>query len=216
MVGGLGLGYTLSAVLRDPRVRSVTVAEIEDALVRWHQDGTLDDALGGSSPANDDRVQIAVGDIRSIIESTPPGSSDVILLDVDNGPGYLVYDANAAVYGADFLTVCADRTRPGGVTGVWSAETSPGLLTTMEAVFGIAEEWPIPVILGQRATTYHLFLGRKQGESMPGDLVIRSGLTIPEGELRWRFSRSSGPGGQSVNTSDTRAELSFNIADTRP
>ena len=49
---------------------------------------------------------------------------------------------------------------------------------------------------------------------MPGDLVIRSGLTIPEGELRWRFSRSSGPGGQSVNTSDTRAELSFNIADS--
>jgi ribosome-associated protein len=49
---------------------------------------------------------------------------------------------------------------------------------------------------------------------MPGDLVIRSGVTIPERELTWRFSRSSGPGGQSVNTSDSRAELSFNIAET--
>lgn len=37
---------------------------------------------------------------------------------------------------------------------------------------------------------------------------------IPENELSWRFSRSSGPGGQSVNTSDSRVELSFDIART--
>jgi len=49
---------------------------------------------------------------------------------------------------------------------------------------------------------------------MPGDLMISSGLVIPERELTWRFSRSSGPGGQSVNTSDSRAELSFNVAQT--
>nr|WP_062330868.1 alternative ribosome rescue aminoacyl-tRNA hydrolase ArfB [Herbidospora sakaeratensis] len=35
---------------------------------------------------------------------------------------------------------------------------------------------------------------------------------IPEAELRWRFSRSSGPGGQGVNTTDSRVELSFDIA----
>jgi len=37
---------------------------------------------------------------------------------------------------------------------------------------------------------------------------------IPESELSWRFSRSSGPGGQSVNTSDSRVELSLDIART--
>jgi len=37
---------------------------------------------------------------------------------------------------------------------------------------------------------------------------------VPENELSWRFSRSSGPGGQSVNTSDSRVELSFDIART--
>jgi len=36
-------------------------------------------------------------------------------------------------------------------------------------------------------------------------------LVLPEAELSWRFSRSSGPGGQSVNTSDSRAELSFDV-----
>jgi ribosome-associated protein len=49
---------------------------------------------------------------------------------------------------------------------------------------------------------------------MPGPLTIASGIVLPEGELTWRFSRSSGPGGQSVNTSDSRVELSFNLAST--
>jgi ribosome-associated protein len=47
---------------------------------------------------------------------------------------------------------------------------------------------------------------------MAGDLRVNARLTIPAAELSWRFSRSSGPGGQSVNTSDSRAELSFDVA----
>lgn len=47
---------------------------------------------------------------------------------------------------------------------------------------------------------------------MPGDLVLDGRVTIPAGELSWRFSRSSGPGGQSVNTSDSRVELSWDLA----
>jgi ribosome-associated protein len=43
------------------------------------------------------------------------------------------------------------------------------------------------------------------------DLRVNSWLVIPAGELRERFSRSSGPGGQSVNTTDSRAELSFDV-----
>ena len=39
-------------------------------------------------------------------------------------------------------------------------------------------------------------------------------VVIPERELRWRFSRSSGPGGQSVNTADSRVELSLDVAIT--
>jgi ribosome-associated protein len=44
------------------------------------------------------------------------------------------------------------------------------------------------------------------------DLRVNSWLVIPAGELHERFSRSSGPGGQGVNTADTRVELSFDIA----
>jgi ribosome-associated protein len=45
------------------------------------------------------------------------------------------------------------------------------------------------------------------------DVVVR-GITIPPDELSWRFSRSQGPGGQSVNTTDSQAELSFDLAAT--
>jgi ribosome-associated protein len=47
---------------------------------------------------------------------------------------------------------------------------------------------------------------------MPGPLVVTDRVSIPEGELRWRFSRSGGPGGQSVNTADSRVELLFDVA----
>ncbi|MDO4131381.1 alternative ribosome rescue aminoacyl-tRNA hydrolase ArfB [Clavibacter michiganensis] len=46
------------------------------------------------------------------------------------------------------------------------------------------------------------------------DLEVGPALTIPAAELRWRFSRSSGPGGQHVNTSDSRVQLTWNPAES--
>ncbi len=51
---------------------------------------------------------------------------------------------------------------------------------------------------------------------MAGPLQVRPGFVVPETELSWRFSRSSGPGGQGVNTTDSRAELSVDIARVVP
>ncbi|MEY9839224.1 ribosome-associated protein [Streptacidiphilus sp. EB103A] len=41
---------------------------------------------------------------------------------------------------------------------------------------------------------------------------VRGSVVVPDAELQWRFSRSSGPGGQHVNTTDTQVELRFDIA----
>lgn len=49
---------------------------------------------------------------------------------------------------------------------------------------------------------------------MSGPYVIRGSVTLPEAELQWRFSRSSGPGGQHVNTTDSQVELRFDLAST--
>lgn len=47
---------------------------------------------------------------------------------------------------------------------------------------------------------------------MDEDLVVRGSFVIPQSELVWKFSRSSGPGGQGVNTTDSRAQLTFDVA----
>jgi len=54
---------------------------------------------------------------------------------------------------------------------------------------------------------------RSSSVTTPGsDLVVGDRLVIPAAELSERFSRSSGPGGQGVNTTDSRVELSFDVA----
>ena len=50
---------------------------------------------------------------------------------------------------------------------------------------------------------------------MADDLLpVRGRIAIPRSELSWRFSRSSGPGGQSVNTADSRVELRWDLANS--
>lgn len=48
--------------------------------------------------------------------------------------------------------------------------------------------------------------------SAGSDVRVSAGLVIPAAELSWRFSRSSGPGGQGVNTADSRVELRWDAA----
>jgi ribosome-associated protein len=47
---------------------------------------------------------------------------------------------------------------------------------------------------------------------MAGPLQVNGSVVIPEAELQWRFSRSSGPGGQGVNTTDSRVQLRWDAA----
>jgi ribosome-associated protein len=46
---------------------------------------------------------------------------------------------------------------------------------------------------------------------VPDDIRVNDRLTIPAAELGWRFSRSGGPGGQGVNTTDSRVELTWDL-----
>src|SRR6185503_8673129 len=54
--------------------------------------------------------------------------------------------------------------------------------------------------------------GSPSTEAVTGPLAVGRGVTIPARDLSWRFSRSSGPGGQGVNTTDSRIELSVDLA----
>jgi spermidine synthase len=157
LVGGLGLGFTLQRVLADPRVERAVVVEIEEALIRWMRDGTVPH---GPAVLADTRASVVNADIAMAIAEAR-STYDLVLLDVDNGPGYLVHERNEAVYAEEFLRRCRDVLAPGGVLVVWSASAAPELLASLDAVFGAAEEQAHDVLLQDRPEQYYLYLARR-------------------------------------------------------
>ncbi|GAB3948508.1 spermidine synthase [Kribbella albertanoniae] len=153
LVGGLGLGYTVRALLRDVRLGAVVVAEIEPELVGWMRGGLVPSVL------DDPRVSVQVGDVRAVIAAAQKASYDAILLDVDNGPDFLVYNENSAIYESSFLSVCRERLRAGGVLTVWSSSESPALGEAVEVVFGACQVTPVPVVLQGREELYYVYQG---------------------------------------------------------
>jgi spermidine synthase len=157
LVAGLGLGFTLHEVLADHRVEEVVVVEIEDALVGWMRDGTIPHGPGYLA---DERVHVVVADIAMAMAEAAPQSYDVILLDVDNGPGSLVHAGNERVYSPEFLAVCGGALRPGGVLAIWSAAAARELQEEMEQVLGNVTALPYEVSLQDRQESFWLYLSR--------------------------------------------------------
>lgn len=155
-IGGLGLGYTLQRVLADTRVEKVTVVEIEEALVGWMRDGTVPH---GPALLADRRVRLVNADISMAIAEAR-STYDLLLLDVDNGPGYLVHDANESIYRPDFLQRCRKVLNPDGVLAIWSADRTPDLQESLREVFGASEERSFDVLLQDRPEEYFLYLAR--------------------------------------------------------
>lgn len=113
LIGGLGLGFTLKAVLDSLPTAKVTVAELSPAIIEWNR--TILNTLG------DSRVTVHEGDVGALIRRER--GLDAILLDVDNGPSALTTKRNRALYGEQAL---ADAYRAlsseNGVYIVWSAQ----------------------------------------------------------------------------------------------
>ncbi len=154
-IGGLGLGFTAHEVLADTRVEKVVVAEIEDALVGWFRDGTVPHGPGHLA---DERLTLTVADVRLAVQEAGPAAYDVMLLDVDNGPDFLVHDANQQLYERPFLEAARHALVPGGRLAVWSSTRSPSLEEAMTAAFGACRVEELPVDLQGREERYWLFM----------------------------------------------------------
>ncbi len=157
LIGGLGLGFTLQRVLADARVERAVVVEIEEPLIEWMRNGTVPH---GPALLADARATVVNADIAMAIAEAR-STYDLVLLDVDNGPGYLVHEGNEQVYEQEFLGRCRDLLTPGGVLVVWSANAAPELLAAMRTVFESTEEQAHDVLMQDRPEQYFLYLARR-------------------------------------------------------
>ncbi|HBX82496.1 MAG TPA: hypothetical protein DEG88_15625 [Propionibacteriaceae bacterium] len=152
LVGGLGLGFTADRLLARPELQ-LDVVELAGPLIEWARQGVTAQ-LG--RVASDPRVQLHHADIAAFVEASDD-HWDALLLDVDNGPTFLIHDQNAAVYGSDFLRHCLARLAPGGMLAIWCEDASPALAATL-ATLADVQTHEIPVTREGRDFTYVVYL----------------------------------------------------------
>ena len=120
LVGGLGLGYTAIAALRDPRVSTMTVIDTMPAVIDWHERGLLpvSELLTG-----DPRTRLVLDDFFAVMRRVPSPSDvryDAILLDVDHSPRHQLDPSHADLYTESGLRAVAGHLADGGVFALWS------------------------------------------------------------------------------------------------
>src|SRR5690554_2967328 len=98
LVGGLGLGYTAIAALRDSRVRSLTVIDALPAVIDWHTRGLLPVS---AELTGDQRTSLVHDDFFEVMRQAPAGEAqryDAILLDIDHSPRHSLDPSHADLY----------------------------------------------------------------------------------------------------------------------
>jgi spermidine synthase len=133
LLGGLGLGYTGTQLLT-LGVDHLDVVEIEHCLVEW--------AYAGLTPtlaavARHPSAALHAADIGTVLAGLQPGVRgpwNAIVLDVDNGPDFLIHSANAALYAAPSLAAAYGQLADGGTLAIWCQGPAPGLLDTLRQI----------------------------------------------------------------------------------
>lgn len=155
LVGGLGLGYTAAALLAGG-VDRLDVVEIEGGLVDW--------AYAGLTPtlaavAADPRVRLHAADVRAVLagHGDPDGPWDAVVLDVDNGPDFLIHDANADLYAGPGLAVAYARLAPGGTLAIWCQGPAPHLLAALRRISATAASHPFRRVRQGRELAYVIY-----------------------------------------------------------
>jgi len=143
LVGGLGLGYTAIAALRDPRVAALTVIDTLPAVIGWHERGLLPVS---AQLTDDARTRLVLDDFFAVMRAAPGGAGaddarwDAILLDVDHSPRHQLNPSHSDLYTPSGMRSLARHLVDGGVFALWSDDPpDEDFLVTLRAVFAHAD-----------------------------------------------------------------------------
>ncbi len=158
LIGGLGIGYTLQAVLEYPEVEQVDLVEVEPSVLEW---GATYFAPFNGNALDDRRVRPTIWDLVEMVNIVQ-GPYGLIAVDIDNGPDWVVIDSNQAIYSAPYLRKLAALLSEGGVLAFWSASQAPGLYMQLGELFGWAVEKEVTGPLSDtRIGSSFIYLARK-------------------------------------------------------
>ncbi|MEW4457303.1 spermidine synthase [Roseibium algicola] len=169
LVGGLGLGYTAQAVLAHESVADLTVVDLLEPVIRWHEEGLVPMK---TELADNPRCRLVQGDFFAMAASEdgfdrdhPGRQYDALLIDIDHTPERLLHGGSKGFYTPEGLRAVQRFVKPGGIVGLWSDEAPDEAIT---ALLGQAFDaaWAEPVVFPNplqdgREVTQAVYLGRK-------------------------------------------------------
>ena len=135
LVGGLGAGYTLQAALGLESVDHVVVSEISEKVAEWNQRFF---ARQNGNALEDSRTELRLGNLSEHLASNP-STSNMILVDVDNGPGWMAAQENEILYDEGGLGLLSRALTQGGVLAVWSPSPNELFWNRIQKVFRLCE-----------------------------------------------------------------------------
>lgn len=150
VVGGLGLGYTAVAALKDARVGELLIVDYLDTVIRWHQQekvplGKELNADPRSRYVHGSFFDLAVADDSGFDTQHPGREFDAILLDIDHSPRALLHQSNASFYTVENLSLMNRQLRTGGVFALWSQDPPDAeFVRVMDAVFSNSAAHVVP------------------------------------------------------------------------
>ncbi len=163
LIGGLGIGDALDEALGCERVAAVTVVELEPAVVAWFRAHGGESARRVAEAEREGRVRLLVADVAESIERCR-GSWDVVALDTDNGPAWLVRHENARLYSRAGLSMTRAALRPGGVACHWTTGDCAGFERELLDVFDeLHVTRAVDVVDGRRVSSTIYVARRDEG-----------------------------------------------------
>ena len=157
LIGGLGIGDALDEALACERAACVTVAELEPVIVRWFRKHGGEMARRVTAAERSGRARIVTGDV-AVLLGEAQNAWDVIALDTDNGPEWLVRAENSGLYTSSGLCRVRDALRPGGVAVFWSPDRYPAFEGDLADVFESVELVAAVDVIDGRPLDYTMYV----------------------------------------------------------